>query len=67
MPAHVELDVLAVEVGLPDVAQIREPARIFKASREHLGNEQHKYPFIGAGGRRRGLAELDEGPIDATP
>ena len=39
MSAHVELGTLPVELGLGDVARVREPTRIFEASGEHRGDK----------------------------
>jgi hypothetical protein len=39
MSTHVELRSLPVELGLGDVARVREPTRIFEAGGEHRGNK----------------------------
>jgi hypothetical protein len=39
MSAHGELRTLPVELGLGDVAHVREPTRIFEASGEHRGDK----------------------------
>ena len=39
MVAHVDLGALTVELRLGDMARVCESARVFKASREHRGDE----------------------------
>jgi hypothetical protein len=40
-----DLGPLAVELGLGDVARVREPARIFQAGGEHRGDEHSGLHF----------------------
>jgi hypothetical protein len=63
MVAHMDLGPLAAELGLGDVARVREPARVLQAGGEHRGDEGHGDSSIVAISQIRGPGRIETGTL----